>query len=236
MGFPTDGYNYAMLFCTLMTPMSRGTISIKSASMKDSPVINPRWLTSSTDVEIAVAAFRRVRQILQMPVLQQNIIVGSEITPGSDVKSYDEIHHYLKQNFASMSHPASTCRMGKDGNKNAVVDSKGRVLGLDHCTLFSFSYLPPYFWFILSCSCLLSLFHWTWQILLTEERIVRIADASTFPFLPPGLPLGVVCKSSFQLEFVMQAGYWTDWCVLDMVAEKIADDIKHARKQHHSEL
>ncbi|KAJ6016885.1 choline dehydrogenase [Penicillium sp. IBT 35674x] len=175
MGFPTDGYNYAMLFCTLMTPMSRGTISIKSASMKDSPVINPRWLTSNTDVEIAVAAFRRVRQILQMPVLQQNIIVGSEITPGSDVKTYDEIHHYLKQNFASMSHPASTCRMGKDGDKNAVVDSKGRVLGLDH---------------------------------------LRIADASTFPFLPPGLPLGVVY----------------------MVAEKIADDIKHAHRQQHSEL
>ncbi|KAJ5932768.1 choline dehydrogenase [Penicillium verrucosum] len=175
MGFPTDGYNYAMLFCTLMTPMSRGTISINSTSMKDSPVINPRWLTSSTDVEIAVAAFRRVRQILQMPVLQQNIIVGSEVTPGSDVKTYDEIHHYLKQNFASMSHPASTCRMGKEGDKNAVVDSKGRVLGLNH---------------------------------------LRIADASIFPFLPPGLPLGVVY----------------------MVAEKIAGDIKHARKPQHSEL
>ncbi|RAK74475.1 GMC family oxidoreductase [Aspergillus fijiensis CBS 313.89] len=169
VGFPQDGYNYAMIVCTLMTPMSRGHIRIRSPSMHDSPVIDPRWLTSTTDVEIAVAAVRRIRQYLQMPVLERNVLVGGEVAPGPDVQTFAEIHDYLKKNFNSMSHPACTCRMGKEGDPDAVVDPKGRVFGVKN---------------------------------------LRIADASVFRFLPPGLPLGVVY----------------------MVAEKIADDIKHDQK------
>ena len=126
---PQDGYNHATLMMSLMAPFSKGNLSISSANMKDQPVINPNWLTSKTDIEVAIAGFKRLRQILETPMLRENIAIGHEYYPGRRVVTDEEIHESIKRIFYTMSHASSTCKMGRSEDRYAVVDSAGKVYG-----------------------------------------------------------------------------------------------------------
>lgn len=135
VGGPTDG-NYATIMVTLIAPMSRGNVSIASSSMHDYPLINPNWLTNKTDIQVAIAAFKRLRQIYQTPVLQQNLTIGPEYYPGASVSTDEEIFKWIQTAFQTMYHASSTCKMGKEDDPMSVVDSEGRVYGTKNCEEF----------------------------------------------------------------------------------------------------
>ncbi|KAF2767043.1 putative GMC oxidoreductase [Teratosphaeria nubilosa] len=140
-----DGYNYATITPVLVAPLSLGNVSINSADYLDPPVINPNWLTHPVDQDMAIASFKRCRQIWeQMEAL--NITIGEEYFPGAKVKTDDEILEHIQQSMIGIYHGSSTCRMGKVGDKSAVVDSKARVLGVQGLRVVDASimrFLPP---------------------------------------------------------------------------------------------
>lgn len=63
---PKDRYMYASI---VAAPLSRGNVTIRSAdtttTTTDPPVINPNVLTSPTDRQVAVASYKRIRQMFQ---------------------------------------------------------------------------------------------------------------------------------------------------------------------------
>ena len=77
-----DGYNYATISPVLITPFSRGNVTISSADMSDYPVINPNWLTTPEDKDIAIAGFKRARQVWEN---MGNVTIGEEYFPGPNV-------------------------------------------------------------------------------------------------------------------------------------------------------
>lgn len=139
VGGPTDG-NYATIMATLIAPQSRGNVSISSSSMRDQPLINPNWLTQQADVEVVTAAFKRVRQIFQAPVLQENLTIGPEYYPGDKVSTDEQIHPFIQGAFQTMYHAAATCKMGRPDDMMSVVDSHGRVYGTQRCKFISMSF------------------------------------------------------------------------------------------------
>lgn len=159
---PADGYNYATLAACLVSPFSRGNVTISSADASIPPVINPNWLTTSEDEDLAVASFKRVRQIWSQ---MSNVTIGEEYFPGPNVSTDEQILEYIQEAVLQIYHASATCKMGKSSDPFAVLDSKARVYGVQG---------------------------------------LRVVDASSFPFLPPGHPQATVY----------------------MLAEKIADDIK----------
>ncbi|KAK5658904.1 hypothetical protein OQA88_1718 [Cercophora sp. LCS_1] len=44
-----DGFQYATILGGLVAPLSRGTVTLKSADTKDLPIIDPTWITDPTD-------------------------------------------------------------------------------------------------------------------------------------------------------------------------------------------
>ncbi|KAE8416770.1 putative choline dehydrogenase [Aspergillus pseudocaelatus] len=138
---PNDGYNYASLMGTLMTPTSRGTVTISSSSMRDPPLINPNWMTTQADLETMVAIFKRMRQVWASPAMRE-IIIGEEYWPGPSVRTDEDIIAFLKQTATPMSHAMSTCKMGKKSDPLAVVDSRGRVIGVKNLRVIDGSALP----------------------------------------------------------------------------------------------
>jgi choline dehydrogenase len=82
---PTDGYNYATLAIALEAPQSRGSVSISSADTSDAPVIDPGWLTSPVDQEVALAGYKRVREIFATKAIAPALI-GQEAFPGPQVR------------------------------------------------------------------------------------------------------------------------------------------------------
>ncbi|KAL4752792.1 hypothetical protein BDW72DRAFT_191754 [Aspergillus terricola var. indicus] len=144
IGGPTEG-NYATLLAILMSPQSRGNISIPSPNMRDSPLINPALLTHPADLELAVAAFKRLRSIFRAPALE-GVLIGDEYYPRSNVTTDEQIIGHLRDAAYTMSPAAGTCKMGVEEDETAVVDSVGRMFGTRNLRVAdasAFPFLPP---------------------------------------------------------------------------------------------
>ena len=96
---------YATFGVALVAPLSRGNVTIVSADTMDRPLINPNWLTSTTDLEVGVEAFKRVRM-----VAKASGIAISEAIPGSAVQSDEEIAKYIRGATVPIHHAAATCK------------------------------------------------------------------------------------------------------------------------------
>jgi choline dehydrogenase len=175
---PTDGFNYAQIFATLMTPTSRGNITITSSKMSDHPLINPNWLTTQSDIEVSIAMFKRLRQVWTVPAFVSNLTIGDEFYPGPSVETDAEIEAHIRANMASVCHATSTCKMGKADDPLAVVDSHGKVYGVKNRESLQVLQIHK---------------RSSYGILMTNS-VVRIVDGSIFPFLTPGqAPQAAVC-------------------------------------------
>ncbi|GLA32460.1 hypothetical protein AnigIFM63604_004371 [Aspergillus niger] len=148
----TAGQIYATINFVGIAPFSRGNISLAGPNMTTPPIINPQWLTNSTDVELMVGAFNRSRQIWAK-LADLGVADPVEISPGNNVTTYEQILDFIRRSLTTISHASSTCKMGRKDDPMAVVDSSARVYGVQR---------------------------------------LRVVDASSFPFLPPGAPQSTV--------------------------------------------
>lgn len=131
-GFPSGNANFSTIGAisgTILTPSSRGNVTIRSASVSDAPVINLGWLTDPADGEVLVAAFKRVREAWNSPAIA-GIVAGPELVPGDAVASDADILTFIRGAAQPIWHASSTCAMGKNGDAGAVIDSKARVFGV----------------------------------------------------------------------------------------------------------
>jgi choline dehydrogenase len=139
---PTDAYNYATIVSGMVAPLSRGTIDIASNDTSDPPIINPNWLTHPTDKAVAIAAFKRTREIWESEAMRE-ITIGEEYFPGkAQVSTDDEIWEFIQQSFSTIFHAACTCKMGRSDDPNTVVDTKARVIGVKGLRVVDASALP----------------------------------------------------------------------------------------------
>lgn len=103
------GHNYASIFAAMVAPLSRGNLSISSNDTSVQPLINPGWFTNPADLEVAVQAFKRVREIYKAKVLT-GVVVGEELVPGPSVQTDAEIRAYLLAGAATVYHASCTCK------------------------------------------------------------------------------------------------------------------------------
>ena len=92
---------------------------------------------------MAVAAYRRMREIAG----HLGARVGGEVSPGANVTSDADLLKYIQeQGVRPIHHASSTCKMGRAGERLAVVDSHARVLGVQGLRVIdssSFRFTPP---------------------------------------------------------------------------------------------
>ncbi|KAF2088016.1 GMC oxidoreductase [Saccharata proteae CBS 121410] len=144
---PTSG-NYASVVAALVAPLSRGTVSISSANATDPPLINPNWLTHPTDQAVAIAAYKRVRQLWSTEAMK-GVKVGEEVYPGLaavKTESDEEILGEVRKAFNTVWHAGCTNKMGRKDDPMAVVDTRARVYGVEGLRVVdasAFALLPP---------------------------------------------------------------------------------------------
>ncbi|KAM3067316.1 hypothetical protein ACMFMG_005323 [Clarireedia jacksonii] len=142
---PNDGYNYATMSIALVAPRSRGTLKIVSKDTSVAPLINPNYLTEQSDVDIMVAAIKRIRQFFATDAMQE-FVIGDEYYPGKNVTSDADIEAFLRESFNTIWHATSTNAMGKANDTLAVVDTQARVYGVSGLRVVdasAFPFLPP---------------------------------------------------------------------------------------------
>ncbi|KAL9087740.1 MAG: hypothetical protein Q9165_006507 [Trypethelium subeluteriae] len=140
-----DVNNYTAICAALVSPFSRGNVTIQSNDTAVHPVVNPNWLTDPRDQEVAIAAFRRTRQVLTANAVKP-ILNGTESFPGKDVQTDEQILNVIKQSSDTIHHAAGTCRMGRANDTMAVVDSRANVIGVKGVRVVdasAFPFLPP---------------------------------------------------------------------------------------------
>lgn len=139
------GKNYASTSAGIVAPLSRGTVTIQSNDTAVQPLIDPGWFTNSTDIEVAVQAFKRMREIWAAKAIQ-GVLLSGELDPGPSVQTDEEIKEYILNTTRTIYHPACTCKMGRRNDTMAVVDSKAKVIGVQGLRVVdaaAFPLLPP---------------------------------------------------------------------------------------------
>ena len=123
-----------------LKPKSRGMITLRSNDPLAPPLIEPNYCSDeeSEDIRVLIEGIRCARQIVATSEFAS--LAGSEITPGAEVKSNEDLAAYVRQNAQTYFHPVGTCKMGVD--EMAVVDPHLRVRGVKRLHVVDASVMP----------------------------------------------------------------------------------------------
>jgi choline dehydrogenase len=132
-----DGFSVHV--CQLR-PESRGRIGLNSADPFDDPAIFANYLATSEDRRALREGTKIVREIAGQAALKA--IRGAEEAPGEDVRTDEEIDAWVRRSAETVYHPVGTCRMGVDGDPDAVVDAELKVQALEGLRVVDASVMP----------------------------------------------------------------------------------------------
>ena len=133
-----QGRHGFLTHCYQLRPESRGEVRLSAADARAAPAIHANTLAAETDRRVMRDAVRFARRIVaQAPFDPYR---GSEIAPGGDAQSDDEIDAWIRANLTTVWHPVGTCRMGTD--ENAVVDARLRLCGAEGLRVVDASVMP----------------------------------------------------------------------------------------------
>jgi choline dehydrogenase len=159
---PTEhGFTLAVV---LLQPRSSGTVTLRSADPLAAPAIDPRYLTDpeGQDARTLLHGLRLARRVVAQEPLSR--FVASEMLPGADAQTDDDLMAHLRALSQTLYHPAATCRMGTD--PLAVVDPLLRVHGLKGLRIVDASVIPR-----------LPSGHTNWPTVMIAERAAELVAA-----------------------------------------------------------
>ncbi len=123
-----------------LRPTSRGSVHINSLDPEAPPVINPNYLSTDEDRKVAAQSLRLTRNIVKSPALAP--YAPEEYKPGMQFQSDDELIRAAGDIGTTIFHPVGTCKMGRDDDPMAVLDSELRVRGIHHLRVVDASAMP----------------------------------------------------------------------------------------------
>ncbi|KAG5730944.1 Alcohol dehydrogenase [acceptor] [Termitomyces sp. T112] len=132
------------LHVTLLRPASAGTLRLKSSNPWDNPLMDPRYLAESEDIQKLVRGVRLLFKISKAEPLASRIDHSNTdpiLDHGLLQKSDEELAEVIRERLSTLYHPAGTCRMAprQDGG---VVDSELRVYGVQGLRVCDASVYP----------------------------------------------------------------------------------------------
>ncbi|MDY0007815.1 MAG: GMC family oxidoreductase N-terminal domain-containing protein [Spongiibacteraceae bacterium] len=122
----------------LMRPESRGRVTLRSDNPLAPPVLDPNYLSSPVDVDMARSALRMAREVFGQPAYAR--YRGREVAPGPDCQRDADIDAYIRDTAVANMEAGGTCKMGSDAF--AVVDDRLRVRGVKGLRIVDASIMP----------------------------------------------------------------------------------------------
>ncbi len=128
---------FANVVCPVR-PESRGKLGLRSANPRDTPLMQPNYLSAETDRRLLVEGMKLSRRVAEKGPIAAHIV--SEYAPGPGVMTDEELLAYARETGLSIAHQVGTCKMGSD--PMAVVDSALKVHGIEGLRVVDASIMP----------------------------------------------------------------------------------------------
>ncbi|KAI9435478.1 aryl-alcohol-oxidase from pleurotus Eryingii [Lactarius indigo] len=116
---PTTGH-FMTIVSNLITPTSRGSITLASANPFDAPNIDPAVLNSDFDIFTMCEAVKAALRFAAAPAWR-DYVIGPFGALG-EVQTDAEIEAYVRNHSATVAHPSSTAFMSRKGSSHGVVN------------------------------------------------------------------------------------------------------------------
>ncbi len=108
-----------------LNPTSRGSVTIASPRPEDAPLIQPNFLSTDADRQVAVDSLRLTRRISGQAALAR--FDPEEWRPGPKVETFEDLVQAAGDIGTTIFHPVGTTAMGRDGDPSAVLDPHFRL-------------------------------------------------------------------------------------------------------------
>jgi choline dehydrogenase-like flavoprotein len=141
-GNPAGGAQTLSIQFALQHPFSQGRLYITTNDAFDTPALDPRCLSHSSDRTLMRQAVRLARKIGATPPL--STVLGTEVSPGPAVTSDADIDNFVANGIQTEFHPANTLAMLPQ-SQGGVVDARLKIYGLSNVRAVDASVFPVQF-------------------------------------------------------------------------------------------
>jgi choline dehydrogenase len=124
-GEPLHRFNAFTASVCNLNPTSRGSVELRSPDLAVPPAIQPNYLSTAQDRQVATDSLRVTRRIVSQSALAR--FQPEEIKPGTQFQTDDELARLAGDIATTIFHPVGTTKMGRDDDPMAVLDSEMRV-------------------------------------------------------------------------------------------------------------
>ena len=139
-GEPLDRFNAFTASVCNLNPTSRGQVTLASADPRAAPLIEPRYLSTPEDRQVAAQSLRLTRRIVGQPALAR--YRPQELKPGAQFDSDEDLARLAGDIGTTIFHPVGTCRMGPADDPMSVVDARLAVRGVRRLHVADASVMP----------------------------------------------------------------------------------------------
>jgi choline dehydrogenase len=130
-----EGFMFSM---GIMRPASQGRVKLASADPGKHPSIRFNYLEDEGDRRQMIDGVRKTREMVHQKAWDE--LRGTELTPGPQAQTDEEILAWIRAIGSTEYHPCSTCRMGT--NEGSVTDAEGRVHEVEGLRVVDASIMP----------------------------------------------------------------------------------------------
>jgi choline dehydrogenase len=123
-----------------LRPTARGHVRIASGDASVAPKITANYLSTPEDRKIAAESLKLTRTIVHATAMKK--YAPEEFKPGAHLTTDEELARAAGDISTTIFHPVGTCRMGRDDDAGAVLDSQLRVRGVAGLRVVDASIMP----------------------------------------------------------------------------------------------
>ncbi|KAI8616716.1 hypothetical protein BC830DRAFT_1116828 [Chytriomyces sp. MP71] len=150
---------------TLLHPLSKGSVSLRSADPLDKPIISPNYLAHQQDMDVLVAGATAMRVVMDEARALAPDAFGREVPDTSIVneikrlrgvpegmqdpaleeaivRSREYLEEHVRRDAYTVYHPVGTCRMGPKGPETVVGHEDLKVHGFGNLRVADASIMP----------------------------------------------------------------------------------------------
>jgi choline dehydrogenase-like flavoprotein len=123
----------------VLRPYSRGTVRLNSNDPRDTPIIDPQFLSDERDMKLLLKGAQVQQRIMESKPFDS--MRGKMLYP-TRVDDPTGMERDIRNRADTQYHPVGTCKMGPESDPMAVVDARLRIKGIDCLRVADASIMP----------------------------------------------------------------------------------------------